>query len=43
MKFFDRQKRMDMMFEEDETGEIRQRYDGVDTKTLSPLSGGLCR
>lgn len=37
MKFFDRQKRVDMMFEEDETGEIRQRYDGVDTKTLSPL------
>ena len=37
MKFLDRQKRVAMMFEEDERGRIRQRYDGVDVKTLNPL------
>ncbi|MGP1585580.1 MAG: Mini-ribonuclease 3 [Schwartzia sp. (in: firmicutes)] len=37
MKFSDRQKRVDRMFEEDEAGGIRQRYDSVEIKALNPL------
>ena len=37
MRFKERQKIAEAVFEADETGKIRERYDGVDADTLPPL------